>query len=56
MSRFQENFSYLLEAKEINVKYIATAEKLADSITKPLPNLRFSHLREAIGIVSVPEI
>jgi hypothetical protein len=44
------------EAKEIDVKYITTAEQLADSFTKPLPNPRFSHLREAIGIVPVPEI
>jgi hypothetical protein len=44
------------EAKEIDVKFIAIAEQLADSFTKPLPNLRFSHLRGAIGIVSVSEI
>ena len=44
------------EAKEIDVKYITTAEQLADSFTKPLPNPRFSHLREAFGIVPVPEI
>jgi hypothetical protein len=44
------------EAKEIDVKYITTAEQLADSFAKPLPNPRFSHLLEAIGIVPVPEI
>jgi hypothetical protein len=44
------------EAKEIDVKYIRTADQLADPFTKPLPNPRFSVLREAIGVVPVPSI
>jgi hypothetical protein len=42
--------------KKRKKSFITTAEQLADSFTKPLPNPRFYHLREAIGIVPVPEI
>jgi hypothetical protein len=40
------------EAKEIDVLYIPTEIQLADPFTKPLPNPRFSILRDALGIVS----
>ncbi len=40
------------EAKEIDVLYIPTEIQLADPFTKPLPNPRFSILRDALGIAS----
>jgi hypothetical protein len=42
------------EAKEIEVTYISTDNQLADPFTKPLPNPRFSNLRNLIGIVLAP--
>ena len=44
------------EANEIDVKYISTAEQLADSFTKPLSNPRFTEMRNAIGITLTPTI
>ena len=42
------------ELGDINVTYVPTKSQLADSLTKPLPNPRFSCLRELSGIVPVP--
>ena len=42
------------ELGDINVIYVPTKSQLADSLTKPLPNPRFSCLRELSGIVPVP--
>ena len=42
------------EAGDIDVQYISTDCQLADNLTKPLPNPRFSALRELMGIVEVP--
>lgn len=42
------------EAKEIEVTYISTDNQLADPFTKPLPNPRFSNLRNLIGIKFTP--
>ena len=44
------------EAKDIDILYIPTEKQLADPFTKPLPNPRFSTLRDAAGIVAVPDI
>ena len=41
------------EAKEIDVLYVPTEEQLADPFTKPLPNPRFTTLRDALGIISL---
>ena len=42
------------EAGEIDIKQISTDNQLADPLTKPLPNPRFSSLREKMGIVEIP--
>jgi hypothetical protein len=44
----------LQEKGDINVTYVPTEKQLADPLTKPLPNPRFSLLRELTGIVAVP--
>jgi hypothetical protein len=44
----------LQEKGDINVIYVSTDNQLADPFTKPLPNPRFSILRELAGIVPVP--
>jgi hypothetical protein len=44
------------EAGEIDISYVNTEQQLADLLTKPLANPRFTRLREEIGIVAVPEI
>ena len=41
------------EAKEIDVLYVPTEEQLADPFTKPLPNPRFTTLRDSLGIISL---
>lgn len=43
----------LQENGEINVNYVSTENQLANPFTKPLPNPRFSVLRELAGIVAV---
>lgn len=42
------------EEKEIDVRHIPSKQQLADSFTKPLANPRFTDLRNAISVVSVP--
>lgn len=42
------------EAGDIDVQQISTYDQLADPLTKPLPNPRFSSLRLSMGIVDVP--
>lgn len=44
------------ESNEIDVKYVTTAEQLADSFTKPLAFSRFSELRNAIAVVPTPTV
>jgi hypothetical protein len=39
------------EAGDIEVQYISTDIQLVDSLTKPLPNPRFSALRKLMGIL-----
>jgi hypothetical protein len=43
------------KAGDIDVLHISTDDQLADPLTKPLPNPRFSVLRDLMGIVCVPE-
>ena len=40
------------EEREIDVTRTLSDEQLPDSFTKPLPNPRFSNLRDAVNIVS----
>jgi hypothetical protein len=42
------------EAGDIDIQYIPTDQQLADCLTKPLPNPRFSILREMMGVTTVP--
>lgn len=44
------------QSKEIDVKYVPTSKQLADPFTKALSNPRFSEMRSAIGMSSVPAI
>lgn len=44
----------LQENGDININFVPTENQLADPFTKPLPNPRFSILRELAGIVAVP--
>ncbi len=41
------------DLKIVNVQYLETEAQLADILTKPLPQPRFSNLRNAMGIRSV---
>ncbi len=42
------------ESGEIAIKYIDTANQLADILTKPLAGPCFAYLRHALGVVPVP--
>lgn len=42
------------EEKEIDVRHIPSKQQLADPFTKPFVNPRFTDLRNAINVVSVP--
>ena len=44
------------EEGKIDVKYVGTINQLADFLTKPLAAPRFHFLRQAVGIVQVPDL
>ncbi|CAL1406776.1 unnamed protein product [Linum trigynum] len=46
----------LVQSGRLSVRYIPTAQQLADTLTKPLPATRFLLLRSKIGVVDASSI
>lgn len=44
-----------VEAKELSLNYVPTAENMADMFTKALGTQRFERLREMLGVEDVVE-
>ena len=45
-----------VQSGKLRVSHVASADQLADSLTKPLSRTRFSLLRSKIGVSEMPTI